>query len=62
MEAVPEVAKAFQVRGYPLFKVFPHEKQFNPYTKKVAKVPLDYQGPLTGKSSSLLQAARLLLV
>lgn len=37
------------VRGYPTLKVYPVEKSFNPYTKKTAKLPTDYNGPRSAK-------------
>jgi hypothetical protein len=35
--------------GYPTLKIYPVEKTFNPYTKKSAKLPTDYNGPRTAK-------------
>jgi len=37
------------VRGYPTLKIYPVEKSFNPYTKKRAKLPTDYNGPRSAK-------------
>jgi len=37
------------VRGYPTLKIYPVEKSFNPYTKKSAKMPSDYNGPRSAK-------------
>ena len=47
-DAFPELAKRFSVSSFPTIKVFPAEKTANPYTKEVAKVPMDYTGPRTG--------------
>jgi hypothetical protein len=47
-DAQPELAKRFNVGGFPSVKIFPAEKTTNPYTKVVAKVPVDYTGPRTG--------------
>ncbi|EKX38962.1 hypothetical protein GUITHDRAFT_165054 [Guillardia theta CCMP2712] len=39
----------FGVRGFPTLKVFPVEKTYNPYTRKSAKLPSDYNGPRSAK-------------
>ena len=49
VDANKEIAQMFGIQGFPTIKVFPPERQMNPYTKKMFKTPLDYQGPRTGK-------------
>jgi hypothetical protein len=45
----PRPCAQIGVRGYPTLKIFPVDKTFNPYTKKTAKLPLDYNGPRAAK-------------
>uniref|UniRef100_A0A7S0WEP5 Thioredoxin domain-containing protein n=1 Tax=Cryptomonas curvata TaxID=233186 RepID=A0A7S0WEP5_9CRYP len=44
------IASKFGIRGFPTLKIFPVEKAYNPYQKKSAKIPIDYDGPRTAKA------------
>eukprot|EP00242_Pyramimonas_sp_CCMP2087_P012630 CAMPEP_0198198452 /NCGR_PEP_ID=MMETSP1445-20131203/1925_1 /TAXON_ID=36898 /ORGANISM="Pyramimonas sp., Strain CCMP2087" /LENGTH=515 /DNA_ID=CAMNT_0043868023 /DNA_START=126 /DNA_END=1670 /DNA_ORIENTATION=- len=49
VDSVKEFAQKYGIQSFPTIKVFPHDRQMNPYTKKMSKTPLDYEGPRTGK-------------
>ncbi|BDA46353.1 probable protein disulfide-isomerase DDB_G0275025 [Coccomyxa sp. Obi] len=40
----------YGVQGFPTLKLFPSDKQKNPYTKKTDKTPTDYNGPRSAKA------------
>ena len=47
-DANKAIAQMFGIQGFPTIKLFPHDRQMNPYTKKMSKTPMDYEGPRTG--------------
>ena len=50
VESNRPLCSRYGVQGFPTIKIFGHQKQMNPYTKKAGKTPTDYTGarpPLT---------------
>eukprot|EP01023_Acetabularia_acetabulum_P024569 TRINITY_DN2369_c0_g1_i4.p1 TRINITY_DN2369_c0_g1~~TRINITY_DN2369_c0_g1_i4.p1 ORF type:complete len:749 (-),score=166.87 TRINITY_DN2369_c0_g1_i4:288-2534(-) len=54
-----KLCSEYGVSGFPTIKIFPADKQKNPYTGKISKIPTDYQGQRSAKAISDAAKAEL---